>query len=76
MLAGGGVQAASLTPVLFETGAAVGAASPDSVAFGDGSVRIAHQNGADSVARYTPSGGLLNTFRRATSRLASFHCWE
>ena len=67
---GGGLQAASITPVVFATGTAIGATSPDSVAFGDGSVWISYQNGADSagasgastVARYTPSGGLLSTF--------------
>ena len=52
----------------FATGAAVGGTSPDSVSFGDGSVWISYQNGADSggasgsstVVRYTPSGTILN----------------
>jgi hypothetical protein len=68
--AGSGAQAASITPIVFATGSAIGATSPDSVAFGDGSVWISYQNGADSaggggsstVARYTPTGALLNTF--------------
>ncbi|MBV8897366.1 MAG: hypothetical protein JO051_12700 [Acidobacteriaceae bacterium] len=54
----------------FATGAAVGGTSPDSVLFGDGSVWIAYQNGADSagasgsstVVRYTPAGKVLNTW--------------
>jgi hypothetical protein len=68
--AGGGLRAASITATVFATGTTIGATAPDSVAFGDGSVWIAYQNGANSaggvgsstVARYTPSGSLLGTF--------------
>jgi hypothetical protein len=63
-------DAGSITVQTFATGAAIGATSPDSVEFGDGSVWIAYQNGADSagasgsstVARYTPLGALLQTW--------------
>jgi hypothetical protein len=55
---------------VFATGAAVGGTSPDSVSFGDGSVWIAYQNGADSagasgsstVVRYSTGGSVLNTW--------------
>ena len=61
---------ASFTPQVFATGAAIGATSPDSVEFGDGSLWIAYQNGADStgasgastVVRYSPSGAIQNTW--------------
>lgn len=54
----------------FANGAAVGGTSPDSVLFGDGSVWISYQNGADTtgasgsstVVRYTPSGTVLKTW--------------
>jgi hypothetical protein len=63
-------QAASFQVQTFATGGSIGATSPDSVSFGDGSVWISYQNGADStgasgsstVARYTPIGGLLHTW--------------
>jgi hypothetical protein len=52
------------------TGAALGTTSPDSVLFGDGSIWVSYQNGADStglfgsstVVRYTPSGVVQNTW--------------
>src|SRR5260370_2486406 len=55
---------------VFATGAAVSGTSPDSVAYGDGSLWISYQNGADStglsgsstVVRYSPSGAVLNTW--------------
>src|SRR5271165_2321793 len=55
---------------VFATGTGVGGTSPDSVSYGDGSVWIAYQNGADSagasgsstVVRYSPDGALLNTW--------------
>lgn len=60
--------ASSFNVQVFATGSAVGGTSPDSVLFGDGSVWISYQNGADSagasgsstVVRYTPSGGILD----------------
>src|SRR5271167_3888599 len=67
-----GLATASADPVFtvqtFATGAAVGGTSPDSVSFGDGSVWIAYQDGADSagakgastVVRYSPSGAIVN----------------
>ncbi len=55
---------------LFALGGTVGGTSPDSVSYGDGSVWIAYQNGADStgasgsstVVRYSPSGAVLHTW--------------
>jgi len=63
-------RAASITPAVFATGAAVSSTSPDSVVFGDGSLWVSYQNGADSagasgsstVVRYSPSGSVMNTF--------------
>jgi hypothetical protein len=63
-------RAASFTPAVFATGAAVSGTSPDSIVFGDGSVWVAYQNGADSagasgsstVVRYNPSGAVVNTW--------------
>jgi hypothetical protein len=54
----------------FATGTTIGGSSPDSVSYGDGSVWIAYQNGADSagasgsstVVRYSPSGAVLHTW--------------
>ncbi|MBV8073597.1 MAG: hypothetical protein JO270_27125 [Acidobacteriaceae bacterium] len=62
--------AASFTVEQFALGTAVGGTSPDSVQFGDGSLWISYQNGADStgasgsstVARYSPSGTVLKTW--------------
>jgi hypothetical protein len=55
---------------VFATGKGVGGTSPDSVSYGDGSVWIAYQNGADSagasgsstVVRYSPDGALINAW--------------
>ena len=52
------------------TGSAVSGTSPDSVTFGDGSLWIAYQNGADTagasgsstVVRFSPAGAVLNTW--------------
>lgn len=63
-------SAASFDVQQFATGTAIGASSPDSVLYGDGSIWIAYTNGADStgasgsstVVRYTPSGTVLNTW--------------
>ena len=43
------------SPQIFVTGAAIRASSPDSVTFGDGSVWVAYQNGADSPAGFVIS---------------------
>lgn len=59
---------ASLTESVFATGASIGATSPDSVAFGDGSLWVAYQNsaasdgssGSSTVVRYGLSGGVVN----------------
>ena len=64
------VQAATITSTVFATGMPISSTSPDSVAFGDGSLWVAYQNGADStgatgsstVVRYSPSGSILNTW--------------
>ena len=66
----GHAGAASFTVQTFATGAAVGATSPDSVEFGDGSLWISYQNGADStgasgastVVRYSPAGSVQSTW--------------
>ena len=63
-------RAGSITPVTFATGAAASGTSPDSVVFGDGSLWVSYQNGADStgasgsstVVRYSPTGVVLNTW--------------
>jgi hypothetical protein len=63
-------RAGSFTPQVFATGSAIGATSPDSVTFGDGSVWVSYQNGADStgasgsstVARYSLSGAVMHTW--------------
>ena len=59
---------ASFTESVFATGASIGATSPDSVAFGDGSLWVAYQNsaasdgssGSSTVVRYGLSGGVVN----------------
>ena len=64
------VRAASITPAVFATGASVSSTSPDSVVFGDGSLWVSYQNGADSrgasgsstVVRYSPAGSVQNTW--------------
>lgn len=66
----GNAQAASFGVRVFASGAAIGATSPDSVEFGDGSLWISYQNGADSAGlsgsstavRYSPSGAILRTW--------------
>ncbi|HLH02724.1 MAG TPA: PEP-CTERM sorting domain-containing protein [Bryobacteraceae bacterium] len=63
-------RAASFSFQQFATGTTVSGTSPDSVQFGDGSVWIAYQNGADStgasgsstVVRYSPTGTVINTW--------------
>jgi hypothetical protein len=58
------------SPQIFVTGAAIRASSPDSVTFGDGSVWVAYQNGADSpgasgaskVVRYSPAGFVISSW--------------
>ena len=55
---------------IFANGVMVGGTSPDSVTYGDGSVWIAYQNGADTagasgsstVVRYSPEGAIENTW--------------
>jgi sugar lactone lactonase YvrE len=64
------VRAASITPTVFATGGPISSTSPDSVVFGDGSLWVSYQNGADStgasgsstVVRYSPSGSVQNTW--------------
>jgi hypothetical protein len=66
----GHAVASSFNVQVFATGGAVGGTSPDPVLFGDGSVWVAYQNGADSagasgsstLVRYTPSGAVLHTW--------------
>jgi len=55
---------------VFAIGTAVSSTAPDSVTYGDGSLWISYQNGADSagasgsstVVRYSPMGTVLNTW--------------
>jgi hypothetical protein len=62
--------ASSFTPSVFATGGAISSTSPDSVVFGDGSLWVSYQNGADStgasgsstIARYSPGGTLIRTW--------------
>ena len=64
------VQASSITPSVFATGAPISSTSPDSVFFGDGSLWVSYQNGADStgasgsstVVRYSPTGSVMHTW--------------
>ena len=64
------LQAASVTPAIFTTGAAVSGTSPDSIMFALGSVWVSYQNGADStgasgsstVVRYSQSGAVQHTW--------------
>ncbi len=66
----GHASAASFSVQTFATGAAVAGTSPDSVEFGDGSLWISYQNGADSagasgastVVRYSPGGSIEGTW--------------
>jgi len=64
------VRATSITAGVFANGASVSSTSPDSVVFGDGSLWVAYQNGADStgasgsstVVRYNLSSSVVNTW--------------
>jgi hypothetical protein len=64
------VQASSITPTVFATGGPISSTSPDSVFYGDGSLWVAYQNGADStgasgsstIVRYSPSGAIMHTW--------------
>jgi hypothetical protein len=55
---------------VFAPGTAVSSTAPDSVTFGDGSLCIAYQNGADTagasgsstVVRYSPTGAVFHTW--------------
>jgi hypothetical protein len=59
-----------ITAQVFATGTPLSATSPDSVVFGDGSLWVSYQNGADStgasgsstVVRYSSSGAVQSTF--------------
>jgi hypothetical protein len=59
-----------VTPSVFASGVSISATSPDSITFGDGSLWVSYQNGADStgasgsstVVRYTPSGSVVHTW--------------
>jgi hypothetical protein len=64
------VQASSITASVFATGTPISSTSPDSVVYGDGSLWVSYQNGADSagasgsstVVRYGPAGAVINTW--------------
>ena len=64
------VQASSITPTVFATGGPISSTSPDSVFYGDGSLWVAYQNGADStgasgsstIVRYSPAGSIMHTW--------------
>ena len=64
------VRASSITPSVFATGGAISSTSPDSVVFGDGSLWVSYQNGADStgasgsstVVRYSPAGAIIHSW--------------
>ena len=64
------IDAASITPTVFATGTPISSTSPDSVVFGDGSLWVSYQNGADTtgasgsstVVRYSPAGSVINTW--------------
>lgn len=63
-------QAATITPTVFATGAPISSTSPDSVVYGDGSLWVSYQNGADTtgasgsstVVRYSPAGSVIHTW--------------
>jgi hypothetical protein len=69
-LVGANARAASIVPRVFATGTPISATSPDSIVFGDGSLWVSYQNGADTtgasgsstVVRYTPVGSVVNTW--------------
>ena len=64
------VRASSITASVFATGVPISSTSPDSIVYGDGSVWVSYQNGADSagasgsstVVRYSPAGAVINTW--------------
>jgi hypothetical protein len=64
------IRAASISPTVFATGTPISSTSPDSVDFGDGSLWVSYQNGADTtgasgsstVVRYSPAGAIINTW--------------
>ena len=64
------LRASSITASVFATGAPISSTSPDSIVYGDGSVWVSYQNGADSagasgsstVVRYSPAGAIINTW--------------
>lgn len=68
-------NAASFTPSVFATGAAVSATAPDSVTYGGGSVWIEYGNHANSsdyagkstIAQYSTAGAIQNTYSLAGS---------
>lgn len=70
LLAFAGSLSASFVSTVFATGTPLSATSPDSVVYGDGSLWVAYQNGADStgasgsstVVRYSPTGSVVNTW--------------
>lgn len=64
------VRAVSIIPTVFATGGPISSTSPDSVVYGDGSLWISYQNGADTtgasgsstVVRYSPAGSVIHTW--------------
>ncbi len=66
----GVVRAGSFTPSVFATGAAISSTSPDSIVFGDNSLWVSYQNGADSaglsgsstIVRYNMDGTIVNSW--------------
>jgi len=64
------VQAGTITASVFATGTPISSTSPDSIVWGDGSLWVSYQNGADStgasgsstVVRYSPTGAVVNTW--------------
>ena len=64
------MRADSFNVQTFASGSAVGGTSPDSVEFGNGSLWISYQNGADSagasgsstVVRYSTAGSVINSW--------------
>jgi hypothetical protein len=68
-------SAASFTSSVFATGGAVGATSPDSVTYGNGSIWVEYGNGAASdgtsgsstIVQYGTNGAVINTYTLAGS---------
>jgi len=64
------LQAESISATVFATGAPISSTSPDSIVYGDGSLWVSYQNGADStgasgsstVVRYSLAGTVVNTW--------------